>query len=98
MNNITIKFGTEYKPTKHNVVNKNFTQRANNRTVQGVERLLGAIREVGAFKGVWCRTQESYMPLSDPKKGGTNCVSGRELLGRATLREEVEVYPGVYML
>ena len=25
MNNITIKFGTEYKPTKHNVVNNNFT-------------------------------------------------------------------------
>ena len=24
-NNITIKFGTEYKPTKHNVVNNNFT-------------------------------------------------------------------------
>ena len=25
LNNITIKFGTEYKPTKHNVVNNNFT-------------------------------------------------------------------------
>ena len=24
MNNITIKFGTEYKPTKHNVVNNNY--------------------------------------------------------------------------
>ena len=24
LNNITIKFGTEYKPTKHNVVNNNF--------------------------------------------------------------------------
>ena len=24
MNNVTIKFGTEYKPTKHNVVNNNF--------------------------------------------------------------------------
>ena len=26
MNNITIKFGTEYKPTKHDVVNNNFTK------------------------------------------------------------------------
>ena len=26
MSNITIKFGTEYKPTKHNVVNNNFTE------------------------------------------------------------------------
>ena len=25
LNNITIKFGMEYKPTKHNVVNNNFT-------------------------------------------------------------------------
>ena len=25
LNNITIKFDTEYKPTKHNVVNNNFT-------------------------------------------------------------------------
>ena len=25
LNNVTIKFGTEYKPTKHNVVNNNFT-------------------------------------------------------------------------
>ena len=25
MNNIKIKFGTEYKPTKHNVVNNKFT-------------------------------------------------------------------------
>ena len=25
LNNITNKFGTEYKPTKHNVVNNNFT-------------------------------------------------------------------------
>ena len=26
LNNITIKFGTKFKPTKHNVVNNNFTQ------------------------------------------------------------------------
>ena len=26
LNNITIKFGTKYKPTKHNVVNNNFTK------------------------------------------------------------------------
>ena len=26
LNNITIKFGMEYKPTKHNVENNNFTQ------------------------------------------------------------------------
>ena len=26
LDNITIKFGTEYKPTKHNIVNNNFTQ------------------------------------------------------------------------
>ena len=37
LNNITIKFGTKYKPTKHNVVNNNFTQTKKKKTLGIVE-------------------------------------------------------------